>query len=173
VIGVTFNDNLNSQFVRLARHTFGVKLGFVSVDALDGDRAPEHVSRHGADVLFAGPHDQERWDVRCRQGDVEVVKVGWTADPAHPPAHPPRSDQDRFVMLTLERAGRVRPMSLSVSASPRKGDQSTVAVAKRERDKALAELAAAGWQPIPAVATTNSPWRPRSPGGVANVPAAT
>jgi NhaP-type Na+/H+ or K+/H+ antiporter len=148
VVGVTFNDNLNSQFVRLARHTFGVKHGFVSVDALDGDRPPEHVSRHGADVLFAGAHDQERWDVRCRQGDIEVVKVAYApGEPAPVPGRPHRGDQDRFVMLTIERGGRVRPMSLSASTSPRRGDQSTVALARRERDKALAELAAAGWQP--------------------------
>ena len=38
--GITFNDNLNSQFVTLAQHTFGVKRGLVSVDAFDGDRPP-------------------------------------------------------------------------------------------------------------------------------------
>ena len=73
VVGATFNENLNSQFVRYARHEFDVPTGLVSVSSADGGRDPEHVARHQADVLFDGPHDQERWDVRWRQGEVTIA----------------------------------------------------------------------------------------------------
>jgi len=55
VAGATYNDNLNSQFVRFARQAFGVQVGLVSVDSLDGGQPPEHVKRAGADLLFGGP----------------------------------------------------------------------------------------------------------------------
>ncbi len=166
-IGATFNDNLNSQFVRLARHTFGVKRGLVSVDSLHGDRPPEHVARHGGDVLFEGAHDQERWDVRSRQGEVEIVRVRWAngrpAEPkpeAKPEARPSsrRPDQELFVLLTVERNGRVMPMSRSLV--PKKGDAATAAVFRREREKALALLEAAGWQPAPAPAAEDAAPQP-------------
>lgn len=150
-IGATFNDNLNSQFVRLARHTFGVKRGYVSVDTLDGERSPEHVTRHGADVLFKGAHDQERWDVRARQREVDVIKAVRMEDrPVNEPSEPsaPLSsvDRDLFVVLTMERNGRVLPMSLSLT--PKSGDRAAVAVYRRERDKALALLESTGWRPL-------------------------
>jgi NhaP-type Na+/H+ or K+/H+ antiporter len=85
-IGATYNDNLNSQFVGLARQTFGVKVGLVLVDSLEGDRAPQHVTRQGADVLFGAPHDQERWDVYWRQGQVEILKVAWGKNGERQPA---------------------------------------------------------------------------------------
>lgn len=166
-IGATFNDSLNSQFVRLAQHSFGVKQGFVSVSALDGERAPEHVRRQGAEVLFGGGHDQERWDVRWRQGQVDVIQAVYdsegepaTAEPDAAPHPTGRTDQDLYVLLTIERDGRVSPMSLS--ARPRAGDRSAVAIYTRQRDEALKLLRAAGWEAVPAastaeVATTAAP----------------
>jgi hypothetical protein len=142
-IGATFNENLNSQFVRLARHTFGVKRGFVSVDSLEGDQPPRHVARQGAEVLFEGPHDQEQWDVRWRQGQVDILKVVKTeTEPAGRSLA--RAERELLVLLTRERNGRVAPMSLSVA--PRKGDVAAVAIHRSKREEAMELLASMGWQ---------------------------
>ncbi len=149
-IGATFNDNLNSQFVHLARHTFGVTRGLVAVDTLDGQRAPEHVLKHGADVLFDGAHDQEQWDVRFRHDEVEIARfrwmAGWAADgDAAGPAND--TPQELFVMLALARGGRVLPMSMQLRHKP--DDEVIVALFRREREAALSRLQARGWQPAP------------------------
>jgi hypothetical protein len=163
VVGATFNDNLNSQFVRLARQTFGVASGLVCVDALDGDSTPQHVARHGADVLFDGPHDQERWDVHWRQGQVEIVRLAWSGDgPSEEPARAngssPRSRRESFVLLTLERGGKTTPMSMSVV--PKKGDRAAVAVHTPKRDEALGQLETAGWLPDLEPASAAAPPQP-------------
>lgn len=153
-IGATFNDNLNSQFVRLARQTFGVLRGLVLVDSMDGDRPPEHVTNYGADVLFDGAHDQGRWDVRWCQGDVEIEQLEFAGEvQATPASQSPESVGGEarhrpFVLLTLERGGRVGPLSLS--QTPKAGDRAAVAIYSWQREQALAQLVAAGWQPGPA-----------------------
>lgn len=153
-IGATFNDNLNSQFVHLARHTFGVDRGLVSVDTLDGQRAPEHVLKHGADVLFDSGHDQEQWDVRFRHGEVEIVRFRWMPDgDASGKDRADQADdngQELFVMLALFRGERVLPMSMQLRPKP--DDEAAVAVFKREREAALERLRARGWQVAPAPA---------------------
>ena len=153
-MGATFNDNLNSQFVRLARQTFGVSRGLVLVDSMDGDRPPEHVTHHGADVLFDGAHDQGRWDVRWRQGDVEIEQFAFVAEvqatlaSQFPEDTGEEARQRPFVLLTLERGGRVGPMSLS--QVPTAGDRAAVAIYSGQREQALAQLVASGWRPGPA-----------------------
>jgi hypothetical protein len=151
-VGATFNDNLNSQFARYARHAFEVPAGLVSVGATEGGRAPEHVTRHHLDVLFDAGHDQERWDVRWRQGDVRILHFEFRADPGAPPANgdgaPVRRDD--YVLLTIERAGRLMPMRLGLR--PRAGDRSAAAINARAEAEAVAALAASGWRPVPAPA---------------------
>ena len=155
VVGATFNDNLNSQFVRYARQAFGVPKGLVSVGAAEGGQPPAHVSRHGADMLFDGPHDQERWDVRWRQKDVTVLPFEF-----HPPSEAPPNDStpppplegrqepsDVFVILTIQRNRRVAPMALSFK--PRSQDRAAIAIHLRSEPQALARLATLGWEPIP------------------------
>ena len=143
-VGATFNDNLNSQFVRLARQAFGVKHGLVSVDALSGGRPPTHVARHGSDVLFDGQHDQERWDVRWRQKQVETARFEFTPPSATEVA---TASGDLFAILTIERSRRAVPMSLSYKL--RKGDLATVAIHSRSREQAVAQLSELGWHELP------------------------
>jgi NhaP-type Na+/H+ or K+/H+ antiporter len=144
-IGVTFNDNLNSQFARLTRQTFGVPLSYVSVDRLVGDRPPEHVARNEADVLFGQAHDQERWDVRWRQGQVEVVRIEWSEpSSANARAAVGKSDRDCAVVMALVRNGRTVPMSLA--AEPRRGDFAVAAIDGTKAERAREVLGAAGWR---------------------------
>ncbi len=156
VIGATFNENLNSQFVRYARHEFDVPAGLVSVSAADGGRLPEHVARHRADVLFDGPHDQERWDVRWRQGEVAVDPFEFhaaTKATAEPPDTPAAGDRrsDTYVILTFQRNRHVAPMARSITL--RSGDRAAIALYSRAKEEAIAELALLGWHPLPADAT--------------------
>jgi hypothetical protein len=149
-VGLTFNDHLNSQFVRLAQQTFDVKQGLVSVASLDGDQPPEHVARHGADVVFEGPHDQERWDLRSRQSEVEIARLTWSGDREAASTWQTASQQavarqEAFVFLALERKGRTIPMSFS--EVPRKGDVAIVALHAPTREETLAQLATTGWEP--------------------------
>lgn len=140
-IGATFNDNLNSQFVGLSRQVFGVREGLVCVGALDAGRAPAHVTRQGADVLFDGAHDQERWDVRWRQNQVNVEWFGFDS----PVEASATGGSDSFAMLTLEHSGRILPMSMS--RKWRRGDRAAVAIYERGREQAFGQLRALGWKP--------------------------
>ena len=156
IVGATFNENLNSQFVRYARHDFDVPTGLVSVSSADGGRLPEHVGRHRADVLFDGPHDQERWDVRWRQKEVTVDPFEFHAAqkaPAEPPDAPAAIDRrsDTYVILTFQRNRHVAPMARSIAL--RSGDRAAIALYSRAKDQAIAELALLGWRPLPADAT--------------------
>ena len=157
VVGVTFNENLNSQFVRYARHEFDVPTGLVSVSSASEGRPPEHVARHRADVLFDGPHDQERWDVRWRQEEVVIDAFEFhaaTKAAAEPPDTPAAVDRrsDTYVILTIQRNRRVAPMARSITL--RSGDRAAIALYSRAKEQALAELASLGWHPLPADAAS-------------------
>ena len=160
VVGATFNENLNSQFVRYARHEFDVPTGLVSVSFADGGRDPEHVARHQADVLFDGPHDQERWDVRWRQGEVTIAPFEFhtpkkaSVEPLDTPA-PVDRRSDTYVILTHQRSRRVAPMARSVTL--RSGDRAAVALYSRATEQAIAELASLGWHALPASAFLEEP----------------
>ena len=147
-IGATFNDNLNSQFAGLARESFGVTHALVGVDSFDSGTPPQHVDRHGADVLFDGPHDQERWDVRWRQKQVEIVHGTWIdvdrADADGENVRRSRAERELFVVLTIGRGTRTMPASFALA--PRAGDTAAIALYTGNRDEALEAMASAGWQ---------------------------
>ena len=137
IVGATFNENLNSQFVRYARHEFDVPTGLVSVSSANGGRAPEHVARHRADVLFDGPHDQERWDVRWRQEEVTIDPFEFhpvkntPAEPQKTPAVVTRHS-DTYVILTLQRNRHIAPMARSIAL--RTGDRAAIALYSRAKE---------------------------------------
>ena len=152
VVGATFNENLNSQFVRYARHEFGVPTGLVSVSSATGKGAPEHVARHRAEVLFDGPHDQERWDVRWRQSDVtighfEFREVKKSAEESSSVQVVVDRRSDTYVILTVQRRRHVAPMAGSVRL--RSGDRAAIALYLRAEKQAIVELALQGWHLLP------------------------
>lgn len=159
-VGLTFNDHLNSEFVRLAQQTFRVGRGLVSVESVDGDRPPEHVARYGGDLVFEAPHDQERWDLRWRLGEVTVERLVWNgegeaADTWQAGREPDAPRQEAFAILAIERKGRAAPMSASTVL--RKDDVVFVALHTPTYDATLAALTAAGWQPAPPVSQPDGP----------------
>ncbi len=80
-VGVTPNDHLNTLFVQHAHEYFQVPAGMVAVRSLEKDVTPAHVQRAKAAVLFDGPHDTARWDVRYRHGDLVVDRFQRVPEP--------------------------------------------------------------------------------------------
>ena len=71
-IGVTANQMLNSVFVSRAHDFFKVPEGYIAVVRPDLGIAPDLVDKGDAHMLFDGPHEVERWDVRARHGDLAI-----------------------------------------------------------------------------------------------------
>jgi len=152
VVALTGNKTLNGVFASRAREVFGVPRAFVAGAQLDGGLVAEMKDRGDADVAFDGLHDMQRWDVRWRRGDVEVVQRRYRAIPQEHREGAESSVEgaavgERFVILAIERGDDVFPMSMSFEA--RKGDVATIALHAPERDDAIGVLESLGWWEIP------------------------
>lgn len=156
VVGLTGNDHLNSMYITLARTLFKVPKAYIAVESLNGQGLPAHVRKANADVLFEGPHDIERWNVRFRHGGVEVVEAVYTEPPkptAMAEAKPAEQTRavGRFgelcIFLTIREGKRVIPMCMEYS--PKKGDQASVALHTPDREKVWDQLRQQGWFPKP------------------------
>ncbi len=154
VVALTANRTLNSVFVSRARERFGVDNGLVATSEAGVGLLTEQVGSGRARIVFDGPHDVERWDVRGRRGDVVVEYFAYV-----PPEKKKDEDttettapggglSERFVVLTVDRGGQTFVMDDKWSA--RKGDQVSVAIHGPEHEDALRELAGRGWQPVTA-----------------------
>lgn len=149
-VGLTPNDHLNSLFVGLAKEYFGVPSGLVAIDSLVGGKLPPHLETHQAQVIFEGPHDAERWDVRHRHDDIVLQRMRYS---------PPKSRRDevieanqfwrpgeRFVLLTHERAGKVQPLRPGVKFKA--GDETFVAIYEGELEESIRDLTESDWEVI-------------------------
>ena len=152
---LTPNETLNGLFVARARELSNVPRTYVALTKLSSGVTPAVVRSQDAEILFEGPHDVERWDVRARNGDLAVehmrlgrVAEGGVADPDTAASLP--SSGERFVILTIRRAERIFLMSLGFKL--REGDAAAIAVHVPEREEAQRLLAEMGWaeQPAPA-----------------------
>ncbi len=151
-IGLTANQTLNSVFVSRARERFHVPRGYVATTRPEAGLAPELVRSADAEVLFEGPHDVERWDVRARHGDLLVERwryrgVGGAAEPAADRVDAEPRPGERFAMLAVRRGARILPMSMGFEA--REDDIASVAVHAPESEQAHRILSARGWEPVP------------------------
>jgi NhaP-type Na+/H+ or K+/H+ antiporter len=143
VIGLTSNETVNHLFVREAKERFDVPEAYVALERSSPRLPRALLERHDIRVLFDGPRDVERWNVRFRHGLVELARFRFEARPTTEPPHPP-SRMDPYLILTLERAGRVEPMH--VGLEPKEGDEAAVAVLAEQRQAASEALAARGWK---------------------------
>ena len=153
VVALTANKTLNSVFVARARERFGVLEGLVATADAGGGLVWEQVDSGQAKIVFEGPHDVERWDVRGRRGDIEVAYfVQAPSDDMEGESADSEKSRgglsERFVILSVERGGA----TFVVHGATRFGEGDRVAVALHlpERDDALRELADRGWVPAPA-----------------------
>lgn len=166
VIGLTANDYLNSLFAQQASDLFTVPYVYVALGDEPRRALPEHVERFDGRVLFSGPHDKQRWDVRSRNDEMEIVSLHWQDLPAGEASGEAPSEelaakaigrgstQELYVLLSLHRGGKVRPFTRQ--AKLKAGDIAQVALYKPERDAALQKLAAMGWVPQPEAKTTRA-----------------
>ena len=117
-VGATSNEHFNSLFVRQALDAFDVPHGLIAVESLFGEQSPSLLPPEDADVLFDGPHDHERWDVRWRHQQVVVEAFEYSPiDAAAPrgPDQPGRAaarSRELFAIVTLRRGRRVSPMRM-------------------------------------------------------------
>lgn len=156
-VALTGNNTLNGVFLDRARQVFGVPRGLAAGTPKGGGLVAEMVGRSEADVLFDAPHDVERWEVRWRRGDVEILRRRYRepvreeegeeegADPAEPVE--PVSAGEKLVLLALHRGESVEPMAMRLEFQ--KGDEATVAIHIPEREEALRILEAMGWWELP------------------------
>lgn len=167
VVALTGNDTLNGVFVRRARELFGVPKGLVATNQAGGGLASEMVGKDEADVVFDGRHDVQRWDVRARRGDVEIVRRRY-GEPLESAGEGEETSAsglsgspssgggsgERSVILAVERSEKVVPMSGAYK--PRRGDEATVAIHVPDREEALRQLEAAGWWEVPEMVDDDS-----------------
>lgn len=153
-IGLSGNEHLNSLFVSQAHEYFGVPQGLVALGALPPGGLPQHLRRIHASVVFDGPHDMERWDVRYRHRQIRVETFNYELSPASPGTSPaaaavvrteePPAPQERFVILAVRRSERLTPMAHGFKPKP--GDAAVVALFEPEANAAVLELEARGWR---------------------------
>ena len=145
VVALTANRTLNSVFVARARDRFSVPRGLVATSEAGVGLVSEQIGSGQAEIVFDGPHDVERWEVRGRRGDVGIESFVYApveSDDSQPAA---RSNglSERSVILAVTRDGV--PEAMSSHRTPAEGDVAAVALHLPERDDAIAELAANGW----------------------------
>lgn len=166
VIGLTTNDHLNTVFVAQAHELFGVPETYLALGELSGSSSPEHVERFDGRVLFEGPHDKQRWDVRSRNSELEVLHFRFRQ--AAKLARPASSDgengggendgdttpfslavgQERCVFLACRRGSSTRPITRGYV--PQADDRVAVAVYAPQKIETVEQLALNGWELDPA-----------------------
>jgi NhaP-type Na+/H+ or K+/H+ antiporter len=148
VVGLTPNQMLNSVFVGRTRERFRVPEGYIAVNNLETGLAIDMVRGEEARVLFDGPHDLERWDVRARHGQLAIERWRRTSQPAAEGAAdtPPGGPGDAWVILSVLRGNRARPMHADLAIEA--GDVASVAIHRDAAAAAHERLRALGFEPL-------------------------
>jgi NhaP-type Na+/H+ or K+/H+ antiporter len=147
VVSLTANRTLNSVFVERARDRFGVPNGLVATSEPRVGLVSEHIESGQAKIVFEGPHDVERWDVRGRRGDVSIEHFVYTPVEDENEVVEVTSSggiDERYVILVVRRDGATVVMDAKWAF--REGDRVAIAIHVPEREEALRALAAQGWQ---------------------------
>lgn len=150
VIGLTPNQMLNSVFVSRTRERFRVPEGYIAVEQVEAGLASDLVRSEEARVLFDGPHDVERWDVRARHDQLEIERwklAGAVEAGEDEVGGAPAAGED-LVLLSIQRGSRVNPMYASLVLE--EGDIAAVAIYTGERSAAHERLRRMGFIPAPA-----------------------
>ncbi len=153
-IGLTSNSAVNSLFAREAMDDFGVPEAYVAVDSIDPGPRQEKVERQRGKVLFDGPKDLGRWNVRFRHGEVRVEHFRYRGDYKPPRSQDAsagakssgqRAPQEGWVLLAIHRKKRSMPMHAGLK--PDKGDTGAFLLYAPTAEEARKALKARGWEP--------------------------
>ena len=143
-VGATSNEHFNSLFVRQALDAFDVPHGLIAVESLFGEQSSGLLPPEDADVLFDGPHDHDRWDVRWRHQQVVVEEFEYNpADGAEKQSPAAVRSKELFAIVTLTRNRRVSPMRVGYVL--RAGDVAAVAIHAPDHTEAVETLKLLGW----------------------------
>ncbi len=148
VVSLTSNRTLNSVFVERARDRFGVPNGLVATSEVGVGLVSEQVESGEAKLVFEGPHDVERWDVRGRRGDVAIehfVRVSAESENDDVSTKGSSGLDERHVMLVVERAGTT--VVVDAELVFHETDRVAIALHVPEREDAIRALASRGWRP--------------------------
>lgn len=147
VIALTANRTLNSVFVARARERFQVPRGLIATSEAGVGLVSEQVVSGQAEIVFDGPHDIDRWEVRGRRGDVGIEYFEYTPveneNENEEPAPSAAGLSERLVILTVVSDGETRAMRRG--RTHREGDVAAIAIHLPEREDALRDLANQGW----------------------------
>jgi hypothetical protein len=156
VIGLTANNEVNSHFAGEARDEFGVRKGYVAVNRGSGEVTSRIVEKQESRVLFDGPKDVERWNVRFRHGDVAVRQFRYLEPEGEPEesgeTRDPQASRpndaggiDPYILLAIRREEHWEPMCEGLEIET--DEIATVAVYEPAEDAAEEALARIGWVP--------------------------
>ncbi|MBW2394035.1 MAG: sodium:proton antiporter [Deltaproteobacteria bacterium] len=147
VVGLTPNNEVNHHFAGEAMAEYGVPASYAAIGRESSEVATRIVHKQEGRVLFDGPKDVERWNVRFRHGDAQIVELEYLKPSNEPPAAAPirPGDPDPYLILGMKRADRVEPMFEEWVAA--EGDIALVALYVPERAAALERLSARGFWP--------------------------
>jgi hypothetical protein len=136
---------LNSVFVSRAHDFFQVPEGYIAVVRPDLGIAPDLVEKGDAHMLFDGPHEVERWDVRARHGDLAIEQWEYVGGVAERTEEADSNSNEPCVLVSVTRGKRVRPVHRDLDFA--KGDVVTVAVYTPQQEEAAATLRDRGFAP--------------------------
>jgi hypothetical protein len=140
---------LNSVFAQRARELFRVPQSYISVVAPGQGLAQELVEDGHARILFDGPHDAERWDVRVRRDEVVVERWQFAEQPERAEGEKPPAIGELFVILAAQRGSAVTPMYEAREWKP--DDVALVAIHTDDENSAREVLRARGFVPAESV----------------------
>lgn len=156
-IGATPNDHLNTLFASACCEVHRVPRGIVALAGSGSAADFDRLRRFDGKVLFEGPHDRMRWDLRWRNGETMLLRLPCVVTPAMSRLADEAGTgavvgaiqlREPWVMVGYERAGRFEPMLRSTEL--RTGDVVSVLIHAPVRDEALQRLASLGFgQPVP------------------------
>jgi len=151
VVGLTANDELNSLFGREARDDFDVRETYVALGRGKSAVTDRILEKQESRVLFDGPKDVERWNVRFRHEQAHAVELQFRGVP-EPAEDPPSqtsnaNETDSHLLLAVCRDEEWAPYHQRFEA--RVGDNALAAVHSSEQERALAALLELGWEPAP------------------------
>ncbi len=155
VLGITANDEVNSLFAREAREDFGVPESYVAFSSRASGVTSRILEKQSSHVLFDGPKEVERWNVRFRHGAARIVTFRWRGPPELEPEVAEKSGEslgardgaaDTYVVLAVEEGERWTPMHADRELRP--DTLAAVAIHGPDEAKALEALGRLGFVPV-------------------------